>query len=39
MTSSMEYPSNIMIPLFKIEEMIGSDLSVGLNNLKQILEK
>ena len=33
------YPMNIMMPMMKMDEMIGKDFSEGLKNLKAILEK
>ena len=35
----MNYPLNIMLLFMNFEKMIGDDLQVGLNNLKNILEK
>ncbi|RYZ97659.1 MAG: polyketide cyclase [Sphingobacteriaceae bacterium] len=35
----MPYPMNIMQLFMNMEEMIGGDLQIGLNNLKNILEK
>jgi hypothetical protein len=38
-TSKMPYPFNLMGALMNMEEMLGSDLEKGLNNLKVLLEK
>jgi hypothetical protein len=38
-TSKMPYPFNLMGALMNMEEMLGSDLEKGLNNLKMLLEK
>ncbi len=38
-SSEMKYPMNIMLLFMNMEEMIGKDLEIGLNNLKNILEK
>jgi uncharacterized protein YndB with AHSA1/START domain len=35
----MNYPMNLMIPLMNMEEMISGDFKVGLENLKNLLEK
>lgn len=35
----MPYPMNLMIPIMGIEDLIGDDLQIGLNNLKLLLEK
>lgn len=35
----MSYPTNLMLLVMNFEEMIGSDLQTGLNNLKNVLEK
>jgi hypothetical protein len=37
--SSMKYPMNLMLLFMNMEKMIGDDLSTGLTNLKNILEK
>ena len=37
--SKMNYPMNIMKLFMNMSEMIGKDFSIGLTNLKQILEK
>ena len=37
--SSMNYPMNFMLLFMNMEKMIGDDLSVGLANLKKILEQ
>lgn len=37
--SSMKYPMNIMLLFMDMDNMIGDDLAIGLNNLKEILEK
>ncbi|WP_029272402.1 SRPBCC family protein [Flavobacterium sp. KJJ] len=34
----MPYPMNIMLPIMKMDEMIGNDLQKGLNNLKAKME-
>lgn len=33
------YPMNIMLPMMKMDQMIGNDLQKGLENLKEKLEK
>ena len=33
------YPMNIMLPMMKMDQMIGNDLQKGLENLKDKLEK
>lgn len=35
----MNYPMNIMMLFMDFEKMIGDDLQIGLNNLKNVLEK
>ena len=35
----MNYPMNIMLVFMDMDEMLGKDLSTGLSNLKNILEK
>lgn len=35
----MQYPMNLMLLCMNMDKMIGDDLSVGLTNLKQVLEK
>lgn len=37
--SRMNYPMNIMLLFMDMEDMIGKDFSIGLTNLKNILEK
>ncbi len=37
--SKLKYPMNIMLLFMNMEKMIGTDLEIGLNNLKTILEK
>lgn len=37
--SQMKYPMNLMLLFMNMEKMIGNDLSTGLSNLKNILEK
>jgi len=37
--SQMKYPMNLMLLFMNMEKMIGNDLSTGLRNLKEILEK
>lgn len=39
MSSEMRYPMNIMLLLFGLENALGKDLEISLNNLKNILEK
>jgi hypothetical protein len=39
LSGKMVYPLNIMRLFMDMEEMLGEDLSIGLNNLKQNLEK
>lgn len=38
-TGEMKYPMNLMIPMMGMKEMISSDLSQGLTNLKTLLEE
>lgn len=38
MKSEMKYPMNIMLVLFGLENALGKDLDISLNNLKNILE-
>ena len=35
---SMPYPMNLMLLFMDMDEMLGSDLATGLENLKQLLE-
>ena len=35
----MAYPMNLMLVFMDMEEMLGNDLQMGLNNLKSVLEK
>jgi hypothetical protein len=35
----MNYTMNLMLLFMNMEKMVGNDLSTGLNNLKQVLEK
>lgn len=35
----MPYPMNIMLLCMNMDEMVGNDLQIGLDNLKAILEK
>lgn len=37
--SKMKYPMNLMLVFMNMDKMIGNDFSVGLANLKTILEK
>ena len=39
MTGKMNYPMNFMLVIMNMDNMLGSDLSVGLTNLKTVLEK
>ncbi len=39
MTGKMNYPMNFMLLVVNMDNMLGSDLSVGLTNLKNNLEK
>jgi hypothetical protein len=39
MTSSMNYPTNIMLLLMNMEKMLGKDMETSLKSLKAILEK
>ncbi|MDQ8014523.1 MAG: hypothetical protein REI96_18890 [Flavobacterium nitrogenifigens] len=32
------YPTNIMLPLLRMDQMIGNDLQKGLENLKDKME-
>lgn len=36
--SSMKYPMNILLAVFKLEEKLGNDLQNSLSNLKNVLE-
>ncbi|WP_026997708.1 SRPBCC family protein [Flectobacillus major] len=36
--SQIKYPFNLLLPLMKMDKMIGHELSIGLKNLKHILE-
>lgn len=38
MSSAMKYPMNIALVLFGLENALGKDLDISLNNLKNILE-
>jgi len=38
-SSKMKYPMNILLLCMNMEKMIGNDLTIGLTNLKTILEK
>jgi hypothetical protein len=38
MSSEMKYPMNIMLVLFGLENALGKDIEISLNNLKNILE-
>lgn len=35
----MHYPMNLMLQFMDMDNMVGEDLSTGLNNLKNLLEK
>lgn len=35
----MNYPMNFMLLFMDMEKMLGTDLAIGLTNLKQVLEK
>ncbi|QHS55011.1 SRPBCC family protein [Mucilaginibacter sp. 14171R-50] len=37
--SSMQFPMNAMLLFINMEKMLGNDMEISLNNLKQILEK
>ncbi len=37
--SKMPYPMNIMLQFMNMEDMLGKDLQIGLDNLKGVLEK
>jgi hypothetical protein len=37
--SEMKYPMNLMLLFMNMENMVGKDLSIGLSNLKSVLEK
>ncbi|MEO7990762.1 MAG: SRPBCC family protein [Chryseolinea sp.] len=39
MTSSMNYPMNIMLLLMNMEKLLGKDMETSLKTLKSILEK
>ncbi|MCH7415374.1 SRPBCC family protein [Belliella sp. R4-6] len=34
-----DYPKNILLWFFDLDKMIGDDFGIGLNNLKEIMEK
>ncbi|HYH01664.1 MAG TPA: polyketide cyclase, partial [Bacillota bacterium] len=36
--SSMKYPVNIFLAIFKLEEKLGNDLQSSLSSLKNVLE-
>jgi uncharacterized protein YndB with AHSA1/START domain len=36
---TMPYPMNLMLPMMKMDELLGKDLQGGLENLKVVLEK
>ncbi|QQL49176.1 SRPBCC family protein [Mucilaginibacter ginkgonis] len=36
--SKMKYPMNFMLLFLNMEKMVGGDLQIGLNNLKNVLE-
>ncbi|NOT50328.1 MAG: SRPBCC family protein [Chitinophagaceae bacterium] len=38
-TSKMNYPMNVMKLFMNMSEMIGKDFTIGLNNLKAVMEK
>jgi uncharacterized protein YndB with AHSA1/START domain len=38
-TSQMAYPMNLMKVFVNMEEMVGKDFEVGLENLKKVMEK
>ena len=38
-SSKMKYPMNLMLLFMNMDKMVGNDLSIGLSNLKSILEK
>lgn len=38
-TSRMKYPSNLMLVFMNMDKMVGNDLSIGLMNLKKLLEE
>jgi uncharacterized protein YndB with AHSA1/START domain len=38
MNSEMKYPMNIFLLIGNIEKMLGDDIEISLNNLKEILE-
>jgi hypothetical protein len=38
-SSKMKYPMNFMLLFMNMDKMIGNDLSTGLSNLKNLLEK
>ena len=35
----MPYPMNLMMPMMKMDQMIGNDLQKGLDNLKVKMEE
>jgi len=38
-SGAIPYPTNIMLPLLRMDQMIGNDLQKGLENLKDKMEK
>jgi hypothetical protein len=38
-TSKMNYPMNVMKLFMNMSEMVGKDFTIGLNNLKTVMEK
>jgi hypothetical protein len=38
-TSKMNYPMNVMKAFMNMSEMVGKDFTIGLNNLKAVMEK
>ncbi len=38
-TSKMNYPMNVMKLFMNMNEMVGKDFTIGLNNLKAVMEK
>lgn len=38
-SGSMDYPMNLMLLFWNMDELVGNDLKIGLDNLKSILEE
>ncbi|MDG1035830.1 MAG: hypothetical protein P8O87_03230 [Crocinitomicaceae bacterium] len=35
----IDYPFNLMLPFMNMDKVIGDDLQIGLNNLKELMEQ